>query len=50
MHFTNFLQRYFDIEIEHTFDPTIQGSNETGKDVTKIWIYEKGEDMNRCLL
>ncbi|MFH4316691.1 cobalamin biosynthesis protein CbiX, partial [Acinetobacter baumannii] len=21
MHFTNFLQRYFDIEIEHTFDP-----------------------------
>ena len=22
MHFTNFLQRYFDIEIEHTFDPT----------------------------
>ncbi|MGF8289956.1 protein CcgD, partial [Klebsiella pneumoniae] len=31
MHFTNFLQRYVDIEIEHTFDPTIQGSNETGK-------------------
>ena len=49
MHFTNFLQRYFDIEIEHTFDPTIQGSNETGKDVTKIWIYEKGEDSEPLL-
>ncbi|ELH2231621.1 cobalamin biosynthesis protein CbiX [Escherichia coli] len=50
MHFTNFLQRYFDIEIENTFDPTIQGSNETGKDVTKIWIYEKGEDSEPLLI
>ncbi|ECC1675623.1 cobalamin biosynthesis protein CbiX [Salmonella enterica] len=49
MHFFNFLQRYFDIEIEHTFDPAIQGSNETGKDVTKIWVYEKNEDCEPLL-
>ncbi|ESN47284.1 hypothetical protein L363_05125 [Klebsiella pneumoniae MGH 17] len=38
MHFINFLNRYFDAEVKNEFDPDIIGTNNTGKDVTQIWI------------
>ncbi|KOA68696.1 hypothetical protein [Pantoea sp. CFSAN033090] len=50
MHFINFLNRYFDAVIEHEFDPDIIGTNNTGKDVTQIWIYEKGNDCEPLLI
>lgn len=50
MHFINFLNRYFDAEVKHEFDADIIGTNNTGKDVTQIWIYEKGEDSEPLLI
>ncbi|EAV0136454.1 protein CcgD [Escherichia coli] len=50
MHFYNFLNRYFDVEIKEEFDSDIIGTNNTGKDVTQIWIYEKGQDSEPLLI
>ena len=50
MHFTTFLKRHFDIDIHHNYDPSIQGTNNTGKDVTEIWIFEKGEESEPLLI
>lgn len=50
MHFYNFLNRYFDVDKHDTFDASIQGSNETGKEVSEIWVYEKGNDMEPLLI
>ena len=50
MHFTTFLKKYFDIEIKMVFDPLIEGGNERGKEVNKIWVYEKGEDCEPLLI
>lgn len=50
MHFITFLNRYFDLEIKDTFDTDIIGTNNTGKDVREIWIYEKSQDSEPLLI
>ncbi|QZN95437.1 cobalamin biosynthesis protein CbiX [Symbiopectobacterium purcellii] len=44
MQFTTFLAKHFDIEIETEFYP----SSETN--LTNIWLYEKGEDVEPVLI
>ncbi|KFW97593.1 hypothetical protein [Pectobacterium carotovorum] len=44
MHFTNFLTKYFDVEINTEFDPSSESN------LTKIWLYEKGEDCEPVLI
>jgi hypothetical protein len=48
--FLRALRKHFDIEFKSEFDPNIVGSNETGKEVDYIWIYEKGEDCEPVLI
>lgn len=50
MHFINYLKRYFDVDLVHDFDPDIIGTNNTGKDVDKLYIYEKGCDSEPLLI
>lgn len=50
MHFINYIKKYFDAEIIHDFDPEIVGTNNTGKDVDKIFVYEKNNDSEPLLI
>ncbi|MBG6246678.1 cobalamin biosynthesis protein CbiX (plasmid) [Candidatus Symbiopectobacterium sp. 'North America'] len=44
MHFTTFLSKCFDIEVETEFDSSSE------RNLTHIWLYEKGEDVEPILI
>lgn len=44
MFLITFLKKHFDVEAQTNFDETIDGTNNSGKDVYQLWVYEKGQD------
>lgn len=50
MNFLTYLNKHFDCVTHSFFDSSITGTNNTGKDVDEIWLYEKGNDCEPLLI
>jgi hypothetical protein len=50
MKFLTFLKKHFDVTTDSEFISDIQGTNNKGKEVDRIWIYERGEENEPLLI
>ena len=50
MHFTTFLKKHFDIEVSSEYRTDVNCSNDPGKDVETIIVYEKNNDCEPAFI